>query len=493
MKKPFLITLIILFFFPRPDCFAERKQEAASVSALQLSLVEVSGLALSNNLDIQIAKLDALISRYNLDEAKSTFDTYLNMGAGYYDNQSKTPSPFLGTKSLENYYNLSLEKKLPTGTSVKIEGSNTRNWTDSSFTTINPAVEAEAKVSVTQPVGKNFFGLVDRLGIKITKLDIESSEWLSLDNIEKSLASVQKAYWELVLRQEELKIKKDILKEAEELYRIYKEKQSLGLSEDPDIFASQANVNLRKRDVLVSELRRITAKNDLLLLLNEENTDINIEPQDELDTNCGRVSLYEQLRGAIDSRRDYRIAKNQVLSKNIDLRIKRNSLWPEIDLEASYARNGLSGRYKQSWQEITDHDNPEIFLGITVRLPIENRGARAEYNKAKLEKEKSLLSLKKIERTILTELNNLVTQVNILAEEVTTLREAAVLQEKKLQAEKRRFSQGRSNSDLIIRYEEDLLQARLTLAQGLFSYRVSLIDLELARNTLLDRYWKDKI
>ena len=67
------------------------------------------------------------------------------------------------------------------------------------------------------------------------------------------------------------------------------------------------------------------------------------------------------------------------------------------------------------------------------------------------------------------------------------------MQEHKLSAEKKRFANGRSNSDFIIRYAEDLLNARLKVAQALYSYRASLIDLEAKKNTLLDTYWKDKL
>ena len=78
-----------------------------------------------------------------------------------------------------------------------------------------------AEISITQELGKNIFGLADRADIKITKLDIENSEFTSLDSIEDSLSEAQKAYWKFVLKTEEVLIKQDMLKQAEKLYKIY--------------------------------------------------------------------------------------------------------------------------------------------------------------------------------------------------------------------------------------------------------------------------------
>jgi outer membrane protein TolC len=491
MRKYIFIISLFLSLSVFPYLFAEEND--GSLSPLSLSLESVSELALKNNIDIMLAKLDAYIVSFDLDKENSLFDTYINMLASYRDDQRRPPTTILGSRSLEHDYSLSLEKLFPTGTTVAVEGAHSRGFTDSAFSSINPAIEATATVSLSQSLGKNFFGLIDRLNVEITKLDIESAGWISLDSIEASLAETQKAYWKLVLAEEELEIKKDMQKEAEGLYDVYQQKAELGLTEDPDIFASEANVLLRDSDVSVAELARETAKNNLLFILNQEDTTIEIKPQDKLDIKTEGVDLYSQLTTAINTRRDYKIAKNSVSSQEMDVKVKKNSLWPEIDLAASYTRNGLSSRYKNSWGQITNDDYPEVFVGITVSMPLENRYAKADFEQAKLSKEKALLTLKRVERSILRELNNQVTSVNTYAQQAEIYRKASELQDKKLSAEKKRFASGRSNSDILIRYAEDLLEAQLRLVRSLYAYRASLIELETKKNTLLDLYWKDKL
>jgi outer membrane protein TolC len=101
--------------------------------------------------------------------------------------------------------------------------------------------------------------------------------------------------------------------------------------------------------------------------------------------------------------------------------------------------------------------------------------------------------LKRIERIIFRDINNNVTQVNTLANQVETNKKIVRLQERKLKAEEVKLQYGRSSSDIIIRFQEDLLNARLNLARALFSYRIALINLERNKNTLLSKYWKGKL
>jgi outer membrane protein TolC len=126
-------------------------------------------------------------------------------------------------------------------------------------------------------------------------------------------------------------------------------------------------------------------------------------------------------------------------------------------------------------------------------MPLENRQAKGEFESAKLEKAKYILLLKKAERQILTQINNRVMQVNTAIERAATNKEVVKLQGKKLKAEERSFQFGRSSSDLLIRYQEDLLEARLALAASLYEYKLALIDLKLTQNALLDEHWKEDL
>jgi outer membrane protein TolC len=492
MKKNNIAIFIIcvcIYFIWDASCFSKGN----SKDVFYLSLADITKLALKNNLDIQIAKFDAYIKRNDLLEANSIFDTFFNANINYTKNKKDIANTILGTKSLTNEYSVGISKKIPSGTTIELEAYDKRIWDNSPFSSVNPNTEANLKFSITQPLAKNFFGLIDRGNIKITKLDIENSDITSLDTIENSLALVQQAYWELVLRYQELKIKEDMLKEAEKLYNIYKRKIRIGLVEEPDLLAADANVSLRENSVLEARMLLNEAKNNLLYLLNLTDLKKQIIPIDKLNTQVETLDLYKELKQATQNRRDYKIVKKQIKSEDINLSLKKNALWPEIDLEASFTKNGIDPNYKNAWEEITSQDHNEIYVGLKVSMPLERREEKAQYNKSKLNKAKYLLLLKRIERIIFRDINNNVTQVNTLANQVETNKKIVRLQERKLKAEEVKLQYGRSSSDIIIRFQEDLLNARLNLARALFSYRIALINLERNKNTLLSKYWKGKL
>ena len=66
---------------------------------------------------------------------------------------------------------------------------------------------------IEQDLGKNFFGIKDRGDVKVVLIDIESAEYTTLDKIETSIAEVQKAYWDLVLEKELVKVEEEMVDE----------------------------------------------------------------------------------------------------------------------------------------------------------------------------------------------------------------------------------------------------------------------------------------
>ena len=91
------------------------------------------------------------------------------------------------------------------------------------------------------------------------------------------------------------------------------------------------------------------------------------------------------------------------------------------------------------------------------------------------------------------ELNDKVNKVNTAKNQVHLFEFSVDIHQRKLQKQLERLNFGRSDSDTLIQYEQDLLQARLDLARALFNYRSGLIELDLAKNTLLDKYWEGQL
>ncbi|MCF7894973.1 MAG: TolC family protein [Candidatus Omnitrophica bacterium] len=501
-NKLFLIFVLSFIFIPNTYSLSEyvisydslvkdiRQSEGKEIN---LSFQLISELALGNSLDVQIARYDAYIKQTELKKAESIFDAFLDLEANYTYDKKDTVSDLVGTNKKNVTYSAGITKKLFTGTTLSLDAESIKEKTNSSSITLNPNYESLAEVSISQELGKNFFGLADRADIKITKLDIENSDFSSLDKIEQSLFAAQEAYLNFLRIDKEFTIRGDMLAKAKELFQIYKKKFSLGIAEKPELLAIKALVKRRISELEVASLERLKAKNNLFFLLNISKINKEIKAVDDLFIQTEKAGLYQALREAINYRRDYKQIKNELKKNNIQVIVKKNALWPEIDLEASFARNNIGGSYSDSINNFTDESHNQISVGVSVKLPLENNKAQAELKAVELQGKKNLILFKKIERLILKDINNKVSNVNSYFSQIKTNQEIVEIQQEKLTLEKKRLEAGLSSADIIIDYHQDLLKSRLSLVDSLFKYRVSIIDLELVKNSLLDKYWNESL
>lgn len=455
-----------------------------------LTLQEASRLALENNFTVQLAKYDAWIERTGEKDAKSIYDTVLEAEASYLDSQLARATTITGTRNVEHDFRAGLSKKLPTGTTIGVGYFSDRTRTNSAFATINPNYDTAVEFSVNQELGRNFFGIQDRGTVKITKRQILNSRYLSLRQIEEEVARVQGAYWELILQMEQVRTRRNMLGQAKRLFEFNQDRASHGLVEDPELLASEANYRARANDLLLAENELRNKENILRLLLNIEADETTLIPTGELEAPAAEPALGDSIKRAFENRPDYQLALTDIEIQDIRLSMARQGLWPEIDLKASLIRNGLDRQFKEAFSEVTSEDNPEFLTSLLVKMPLENNAAEAEKEAARLSQARALVNLKKVERTIAVEIMNQVRTVKVLNEQAQNRRIIAELEQSKLKAEEKQFENGRSDTDTIIRFQEDVFAAEAAALEAEYIHRVALIDLNLLEGTILNPYWE---
>jgi outer membrane protein TolC len=451
---------------------------------LELDISEVTTLAMENNFDIQIYKLDQSISEKELLKAQSVYDASLDASYIYDENRLDNAFPFSGTSTTTVSQEATLKKKLPTGTVLSAGLGHSRQATNSMFSSINPYHESEALLSVTQPLARNFLGIIDRNTVKITGLDVENTGYTSLDKIEKELADSQKAYWRLLLAYKDLRLTEELLDNTKSLFVANKNKFDMGIVEAPEFYGVEADLNQKQNNVLLANDYLNSALNDLRLRLNLTR-DLVITPKDDFECPELNATFDNVLITALNNRRDYKSAKNNIKKMNLALEMKKNSLWPQIDLKGTFKKNGLNQKFEDSIKEITSKDYPEYTVEVVFSFPLENSQARAEYTQKELEKAKALVELKKIECLIFVQVNDAFYHANRMYDSVNFLRLAADFEHKKYLGEEDRFNKGRSDTDRLLRYQNDYLNAEVRFLRSMYDYKEAVIDLNVAMNNLL--------
>lgn len=452
-----------------------------------LSLESCVRFAVRNSFEIELARLDFLIVETDKDSATSVFDSVLSADINYFDDKRASLFTSGATRTRENFYSLKASKKLPTGTGLNLSFSDTRTSSDSGLMLVNPAHITQSSLELRQPLAKNFFGCVDRGNISATVLAIQNADLNEKEKIEDLIARVEAAYWKWVVLEKSLEIRRQILKRAKELHEINRESYDIGNIEKGDFFASQANVLIREKDVRIAEDNFRRAEEDIKFIMNMD-ASRRVRPLEVLEYETGEINFEDCLSQAFLKRRDYQQAKRDVEIKNIVVRIKKNERWPEIDLVASMDVNGINASFKNAAEKMTSDNNTNYYLGVEISIPLENNLTKSEFEKAVYDKKKTILSLKQMERRIVTEVGNVFRDYSTHKINLTTLREVADLQHEKLKEEEKKFNYGRSNTKRLIDYQQDYLRARLEVALGRFELEVARISLNKAISSILEKY-----
>jgi len=479
-----LLTFFIIISIILSSSAGLLSQEPERTKTLSISVNDARLIAINNNLDIKLAHLDSKIKGTDLSYKEAAFDTILSGEIGYTDDQRKPASSLAGSKNITNNYNIGVDKKLKAGTDVEIDFTNKREWTDSSYVSTNPYHESQVEITLTQPIAKNFFGLIDRGDIEIVRWEIKNAALDSYIKIEDAIISAEKAYWELVLAQEEFKIRKAMLKKAVRFFNQYRRKLKIGLVETGDVLASEANMHIRESDLLMASNELKTKEAILKLRLNLKG-EVTLSPTDTLRGAGLERTLVKSLKTAFENRRDYISGKNDIAAKKVKLKMKSNALFPEIDLKATFATNGISSKYYRAIEDVSEDSNPKYYVGVEFSYPLENNEAESEHEKAALEKTRAIINLQKKEKEIISDIDERFRNTSLNKVNISKMERVKNLQKGKLFQEEKRFKYGRSNTDTLIRYQEDLLNARLTTQKAYLDYRISILDLLGAEDSFL--------
>jgi len=466
------------------NSFADNHSEN---SGRVLSEKECVRYAVNNSFEVRLAKLDFLIKETDRGITDAIFDTVLTGEASLEEDRLKGVSVFSGELSRTNTYEFGINKKLKTGTEVDMSLSETRSWGDSGFERENPAHTSKLTVELNQPIAKNIFGYVDRRNVTITRLAIQNADLDTKDRIENLIVDVEKAYWEWMFYKTNLDTFREILSKANELEERNRNNYDIGRIERGDLLASQANVEIRKKDVRIAENEYRLAEEKIKLLMNMS-AETRIDPGDDLLYNRRDFTIEGCFKKAFEMRRDYKSAKRDLEIKDLTLQTKANERWPEIDLVGSFAANGIDSTVEESFTKMMTKNNTEYYAGIEISMPIENNDAKSEFRKSEHDKEKAIITVKDTERIIVTDVGNAYRNYRTYNDVLGNLMEASTLQKEKLVEEEKRFNTGRSNTKTIIDYQQDEVRARREVALGIVNLEKARIDLEDTLDTILEKY-----
>jgi len=473
---------------------------AKDTKFLNLTIKDSLILALQNNYDIRIAKIDPLIKEKDITVEKSEFDPTLNIVGETEDSEVASNSGVLiGTgggladfRSDRNTLNASIEKLLKTGATIELDFDLEQKFVDpvSVFTLENPLAESEIVAKVTQPLLKNAGIFFNRSDIYIARNDKKRSLLELKETAIEVINSTQTAYWELVKAIEELRVRRKSLERAEDLLKKNRIQVDVGTLAPIELLVAEEGVARQLEGVVVAENDIKDREDELMQVMNLSNnpilSDVSIVPLDSVSFQVRDVSINESIKIALENRPEVFEQGLDIANARIKVKQEKNQLLPKLDFEAGIRYQGLAGNKGNAIDRAFSQDFQGEFFGLTLEVPLGNREARSNYSKAKLEEKQTVFNTRKVEQEIVVEVRKAVRQIRTNAERIKASKKAKELSQERLKAEEKKFKVGRSTSLEIIRAQADLAVSEGRATNAIVDYQISLGNLDAVLGTILE-------
>ena len=467
-----------------------------------LTLREAIEIALENNRDIEVSRKTARMAEYDLALARGITQPRL-AGQTYYDrtttpnvsifssNQKTTNGSLLGNVALTG-------SRLESGTQFQGFFNNQRITTDNPISILSPQLNSSLGFSITQPLFRGRKFDQTRRSIEIAKRNIELTDTQFRQRSIETVATVQKAYWDLTFALRNLQVQRDAVRDAKDQLAHNRRLVDEGQLAPIDIVASETQV-ANFEQFVYDALNTVNVAENVLKNLLSPNRASNIwnealMPIDSVEIAVPNQSLTEAMTLAIDNRPELEVNKAQKDINIIDQRHYKDQKKPQIDFIASVSENGIGGSSNPNFNPsfptpcnanppnpqgcaqqqanlalltgsplrgIFANRYPTFRVGVSFNLPLfGDKSAEAQYGKSMVEAERIQTQREALEQGIQVEVRNALQSIRTTE---ARLRSAAVAREnsvKQYESEKRKLDEGQSDVYKVLERQTALATAK---------------------------------
>jgi outer membrane protein len=458
-----------------------------------LSLQDCIQLALQHNLDLQIDRYNPDIAKFTLWGAYGGYDPTFNL-SGQHDHsesgQQLVGGGFViaGSQSDDNSFSSSLGGSSPIGTTYSLQGSTKDTYGISGGAFENSGASASFKI--TQPLLKNLWINNNVLSIRVAKNRLKYSELLLKLQIMQTATTLEQAYYDLIYDRENVVVQEKAVELAERLVAENKKKLEVGTLAPLDLKSAEAQAASSRAAVIAAKSQLDTQGRLVKQLITDKYTDwadVVVEPSAKLSAPKPFLNLQDSWSKGLTQRPDLLQAKLDVEKAGIQLKYDYNQLFPELDAFGSYGYNGSGGEFSEALYGVQRLDQRSYTYGGSLSVPLSRTTARNAYKSDKATKQQVVLTLKKLEQSIMIGIDNDIGIIRANFDQVQATRAQREYEEAALDAEQKKLESGKSTTYTVLLVQRDLTTARGNEIQALNTYNKSLAQLSLDEGTTLER------
>src|SRR5229473_3497542 len=441
-------------------------------------------------------------------------------------------------------FNTQYAQGFQTGTTFFTAFDNTRNSSTSAANLFNPAVTSSIYVGFQQQLLNGFGRSVNTRNIRIANNNRKIADWAFAQQAITTVTNAITAYWELVFSRENVKVQQQAVTVANKLYNDNKKQLEIGTMAPLDVTRAESELATDRQNLIVAQtlqlqnqqiLKNAISKNPIAPnLVNVEIIPTELPSRPEA---IEAPSFEEAAKEAFAKRPELQEEALNLLNGEIDLKATRNALLPTALLQAQYGTVGLSGNslnatsaivpgaavigpngqavegidpatglpvsiflptqrttvtgantngFGGALSQVFHNQFPDYNVQLTVTIPIRNRSAQADNQRAILTQRQLEAQLQLLKNAALLDVRNTYIALTQDRAQVDAASKARELQQQTFDAEQKKYQLGASTVYLVIQTQRDLINAQGTELRALANLVEAKANYERAVGRILE-------
>jgi outer membrane protein len=463
--------------------------EGAGAARMEISVEQAILMALENNRSLMVERYNPDIVRTGEDERRAVFDTVLSAEASASRDKGQrvsTSGNVVEKTTTETEADIALSRFLSTGTEVELDFSVDRLYSDVSPDQHNPRIG----LSVTQALLRGRGPEVNLAALRQAGIDTEVSQYELRGFAEGLVAQVEGAYWDYYLAERQMDIFRESMAIAEQQVKETEERIEVGVLAETELAAAQAEVALRREDLINARSELDKTRLRLLRLLSPPGEGLWQRGLRLLDSPEAPALKLESVEAhaavALRMRPVLNEARLQARRGELEVAKTKNGLLPVLDFFINIGKSGYAESFGEAVEGI-DGDFYDASAGLRLQFPLQNRAARALHRRAVLSREQSLRAVENLAELIEMEVRTAYIEASRTRQQIDATAATRELQQEKLRVETEKFRVGRSTMLLVAQAERDFLESQISEAQAVVNHLKALVDLYRLEGSLLER------
>lgn len=471
------------------------KSATITIAGHVITLERAIDLVLRNNLTLQSAKYNVIMSDSDFERYNGKFGPTLNLEGGY-ANQKSPPtsmSAFTGDRQYQYDASASISKLFSSGTTVSA------GVKEVFFDANDPGIPAfgvprepgyhkpSLFVSLQQELLRNAFGYGDRLQKEMLKSAAQMQRAAIINELSGLVVSTLVDYWTITVQKSAVENARLELEAARQVRGILAQNARFGLGELYDLNQYNALVASTEAKLEAAIQRQREAVRKLVRTMNMP-AETKVEGVTDLVDTLPALDEEAAVKTAFEKRVDYRNARLSLENADRELSYHKNNALPSLVISMGLNSLGQDENYSPAMRDSASAKYPSWEARAKFTYPLDDRELKVNLRNAELRRRQASIDLDRTRLEVRDEVLNSLEQVRLLHATLGKARTARAESELYYQRLLARFRQGKVTAVNIKLALDTLTQARQGELEALVQYNVALLQFDLARNEIFDRY-----